>query len=236
MTAGALTIADIAIDTISVLNPRRLSRRALQHLSESIAKVGLKRPITVAPRPDGGFHLVCGQGRLEACRALGARFIAAICVEADPTDCILMGLVENIVRAQRSTPQAIGELVALHERGWSSAEIASATGLTPSVIDGMLDRGRSTVNATRREERSRMQASGYLKQATSPQHAVHAVSDQPQHLVRLAERAEAHLGSIVEGLNGLVADSELLDLLQAEAMQHVPRSLLDRLARRREWE
>jgi len=132
-------IADIALDAITVLNPRQRSRRARRQLSDSISKIGLKRPITVANRSQGGFHLVCGQGRLEACRALGAATIAAIVIEAPPTDCIIMSLVENIIRAQRSSWQGIDELVALRGRGHSCAEIAVAIGRESTVVEAMFD-------------------------------------------------------------------------------------------------
>ena len=50
------TIKTIPINEIRFLNPRVRNRRNFQEIVQSIAKVGLKRPITVSPRTDGrGF-------------------------------------------------------------------------------------------------------------------------------------------------------------------------------------
>lgn len=101
--ASPSKVQTIPIDRIDVANPRARSRRVFQEMVESIAKVGLKRPITVArrPTPDGDrYDLVCGQGRLEAFRALGQAGIPAVIVDADGEDCLVMGLVENVARRQ----------------------------------------------------------------------------------------------------------------------------------------
>ena len=45
-----IPIADIQINQIRVLNPRARSRRQKQALIDSIAAVGLKKPITVVGR------------------------------------------------------------------------------------------------------------------------------------------------------------------------------------------
>ena len=52
----------IAVDAITVLNPRARSKRVFSELVTSIANLGLKKPITVSRRPDqAGYDLVCGQ-------------------------------------------------------------------------------------------------------------------------------------------------------------------------------
>lgn len=59
----------IPLERIKVVNPRTRNKRSSKDITESIAQVGLKRPITVTRRieADGSFSdLVCGQGRLEA--------------------------------------------------------------------------------------------------------------------------------------------------------------------------
>jgi len=61
-------IKAIPIDQIRFLNPRVRNRRNFQEIVQSIAKVGLKRPITVSPRKtdtdSASYDLVCGQGRI----------------------------------------------------------------------------------------------------------------------------------------------------------------------------
>ena len=64
----------IPLDRITIVNPRTRNKRVFKEIVDNIAQVGLKRPITVTRRmeADGPFYdLVCGQGRLEAYRALG---------------------------------------------------------------------------------------------------------------------------------------------------------------------
>lgn len=64
----------IPIDRVTVINPRVRNKRVFAEIVSNIAEIGLKRPITVTRRddPDGvRYHLVCGQGRLEAYQALG---------------------------------------------------------------------------------------------------------------------------------------------------------------------
>src|SRR3954464_1802695 len=86
----------IPIDQIRFLNPRFRNRRNFQEIVQSIAKVGLKRPITVSTRKsetDGALYdLVCGQGRIEAFMQLGQTEIPAIIIEAEESDCLVMSL------------------------------------------------------------------------------------------------------------------------------------------------
>ena len=59
----------IPTDRIRILNPRVRNRRNFKEMVENIARIGLKRPITVTRRADTDpteYDLVCGQGRLEA--------------------------------------------------------------------------------------------------------------------------------------------------------------------------
>ena len=71
----------IPTDRIRILNPRVRNRRTFEEMVENIAKIGLKRPITVTQRAGtdpAEYDLVCGQGRLEAFMELDlSRFRAA---------------------------------------------------------------------------------------------------------------------------------------------------------------
>ena len=71
-------IQSIPIRAITVLNPRERNKREFNDLVTSIARLGLKKPITVSQRKDGGYDLVCGQGRVEAFLALGQTEIPAV--------------------------------------------------------------------------------------------------------------------------------------------------------------
>lgn len=93
----------IPISAITVENPRERSERTFRALVESIGKVGLKKPITVARIVDEAGHsyrLVCGQGRMEAYQALGETHIPAIVVDANEIERLLRSVIENIARRQ----------------------------------------------------------------------------------------------------------------------------------------
>jgi ParB family chromosome partitioning protein len=101
---GPKRVKTIRIDQIRFLNPRFRNRRNFQEIVQSIANVGLKRPITVSPRKSetdsASYDLVCGQGRIEAFIQLGQTEIPAIVIEAEESDCLVMSLVENCARRQ----------------------------------------------------------------------------------------------------------------------------------------
>jgi ParB family chromosome partitioning protein len=83
MKEDQIQIVEIA--QVFVANPRPRNPVKFQAIVASIEAVGLKRPILVNQRAsaDGRFQyeLVCGQGRLEACLALGRTTIPAIVTE-----------------------------------------------------------------------------------------------------------------------------------------------------------
>ena len=102
-------IQQVPIDQITILNPRSRNKRLFNTIVANIDHVGLKRPITITPRADGKYDLVCGQGRLEAYQALGASSIPAIIIIATKEDRYLMSLVENIARRRHTTTELLKE-------------------------------------------------------------------------------------------------------------------------------
>jgi ParB family chromosome partitioning protein len=137
----AHVIQSIPIDLIDVLNPRARSRRSFQDIVDSIAAVGLKRPITVAVRSGQEgvrYDLVCGQGRLEAFRELGQAAIPAVVVEAGGEDCLVMSLVENVARRQHQALNLLHDMDGMRKRGHSEPDIARKTGLTLEYVKAVL--------------------------------------------------------------------------------------------------
>src|SRR4051794_8633516 len=104
----------IPVCQINVLNPRDRGRKKFLQITDNIARVGLKRPVTVArAEPKDGeprYNLVCGQGRLEAYRALGQEEIHAIIVEGSREELLLMSLAENLARRRHSTVELVREI------------------------------------------------------------------------------------------------------------------------------
>src|SRR5580693_9024536 len=110
-TKGTKRVKNIPIELIRILNPRARNRRNFQEIVQSIANVGLKRPITVSPRKSdtdsASYDLVCGQGRIEAFIQLGQTEIPAIVIEAEESDCLVMSLVENCARRQHRADRPV---------------------------------------------------------------------------------------------------------------------------------
>lgn len=131
-------VATIPIDQIRLLNPRLRNRRNFQEIVQSIANVGLKRPITVSPRKSetdsASYDLVCGQGRIEAFLELGQTEIPAIVIEAVETDCLVMSLVENCARRQHRAIDLLQDISTLRGRGYSDREIAQKIGVSVEYI------------------------------------------------------------------------------------------------------
>jgi ParB family transcriptional regulator, chromosome partitioning protein len=131
----------IPIGLVAVVNPRVRSKRIFKEIVANIAELGLKRPVTVARRehPNGPrYQLVCGQGRLEAYRALGQREIPALIVDADAEDCLVMSLVENCARRHHRAIDLLHDIEGLKQRGYSQAEIARKTDLTVEYVRGVI--------------------------------------------------------------------------------------------------
>lgn len=134
MTDPVPEIHMIGVEAVTVLNPRYRNRRVFNELVTSIAHLGLKKPITVSRREDGGYDLVCGQGRLEAFMALGQKEIPAVIIEASQEDCYVMSLVENLARRHHSPLELMREIGALKERGYTTGEIAAKTDFSSEYV------------------------------------------------------------------------------------------------------
>jgi ParB family chromosome partitioning protein len=108
----AQSVEMIPIERITVINPRVRNKKIFKEITTNISEIGLKKPITVVRRDgvDGPrYDLVCGQGRLEAYQALGQSEIPALVVDADPEDCLVMSLVENLDRPKDRADHRICE-------------------------------------------------------------------------------------------------------------------------------
>src|ERR1700737_1684633 len=148
------TIKTIPINEIRFLNPRARNRRNFQEIVQSIAKVGLKRPITVSPRTteadSASYDLVCGQGRIEAFLQLGQTTNPAIVIEAEESDCLVMSLVENCARRQHRAIDLLQDIGTLRGRGCDDREIAPKMGVSGDYIritGTLLEKGEGRVGA-----------------------------------------------------------------------------------------
>jgi len=141
----------VPVDQITILNPRSRNKRVFQELVNSIANLGLKKPITVSQRVGKSrYDLVCGQGRLEAFMALGQSEIPAIVIDAAEEDCYVMSLVENLARRQHSSLELVRAIGALDARGYSYQDIAKKLDFSVEYITAicfLLDHGEEKLIA-----------------------------------------------------------------------------------------
>lgn len=139
---GIPAVQLVPINQIKVLNPRSRNRIAFDNnIVSNISNLGLKKPITVAPREDTAdgkcYDLVCGQGRLEAFVALGQTEIPAIVRTATKEECFLMSLVENLARRNHNPVELLREIGNLKARGYTPAQIARKIDLAKSYVVGV---------------------------------------------------------------------------------------------------
>lgn len=131
----------IPIARITVINPRIRNQRIFKEIVDSIAEVGLKKPITVTRHDDADgprYDLVCGQGRLEAFQALGQTEIPALVVEADAQERLVKSLVENCARRLHQAIDLLHDIGGMKRRGYTEAEIAKKTGLSMEYVRGVV--------------------------------------------------------------------------------------------------
>ncbi len=137
-----MTIHTIRIDQVFVVNGRSRGQDKFRQIVSNISNIGLKKPITVAPRkgPDGQvkYELVCGQGRLEAFKALGQTEVPALVVDVTREELLLMSLTENLARRKRSSLDMCREIFAMKERGQKIQDIATKVDLDPSYVRGII--------------------------------------------------------------------------------------------------
>ena len=96
------------------------------------------------------YDLVCGQGRVEAFVELGQTEIPAIVIDAPEGDCLVMSLVENLARRQHPAIELLREVGGLRKRGYTDRQIARKIGVTPEYVGqiaGLLDKGEERLVA-----------------------------------------------------------------------------------------
>ena len=132
----------IPINRIDVLNPRERNKGVFDEIVGNIKAIGLKKPITVTPRPgpDGSerYLLVCGEGRMKAFRSLGEKNIPALVVMVSDEDAFIMSLAENIARRQYRPLELLAGIEQLRDQGYDKKVIAQKTGLTTEYVQGIL--------------------------------------------------------------------------------------------------
>lgn len=77
---------------------RKLDNEDMAKIVESIGKVGTITPLLARPLPDGGYELISGHHRLEACRKLGLDTIPVIIREMTDDEAVIAMVDANLQR------------------------------------------------------------------------------------------------------------------------------------------
>jgi ParB-like chromosome segregation protein Spo0J len=103
MARHALTREAVFVENVTIppQRARGLDDAAVARLVESMARLGLRTPISVR-MDDDDVVLVAGRHRLEAARRLGWDRIDAVYIDGDETDARLWEISENLHRAELS--------------------------------------------------------------------------------------------------------------------------------------
>ncbi|MDR3405089.1 MAG: ParB/RepB/Spo0J family partition protein [Chthoniobacter sp.] len=131
----------IPIESIRIINSRERDRVKHDLIRESIAKVGLKKPIQVSRRSEtdeAGYDLVYGEGRLKAFIALGAKEIPAIVVDLPKDERLLRSLVENMARRHHNPLALVREIERLQGLGYTPQAISKKIGVADSFVYELL--------------------------------------------------------------------------------------------------
>ncbi|MEK6746139.1 MAG: plasmid partitioning protein RepB C-terminal domain-containing protein [Pseudomonadota bacterium] len=136
------TIGMIPVDQINIMNPRYRNPKLFEGIVQNIAKVGLKRPITVTAchSKTGGkdYDLVCGQGRLEAFMACGQKMIPAMIIDASEEKALIMSLVENVARRKHRAMDLLQGVEILLRQGYNAKAIAAKIGHSTDYINNII--------------------------------------------------------------------------------------------------
>jgi len=133
----------VPVDRIRVVNPRSRDKAKFDRIVESIAKIGLKKPITVTvgqanDKGEEMYDLVCGQGRLEAFMSLGQKEIPVLVRGFSKSDAMLASLIENIARRRGRSLDQVKLIQWMKEQGQGPEEIARKTGLCDGYVKDIL--------------------------------------------------------------------------------------------------
>ena len=140
-TPGALD-KEIMLDSISVSSyqaRKNFDEAGLKSLSDSIKAFGILEPVLVSAKPAGGYVLLAGERRLRAAKIAGLKTIPAIIKNFASKESALIGIVENVQRADLNPlelAQAVERLAA--EFQLTHEEIAQLVGLSRPRVSNLL--------------------------------------------------------------------------------------------------
>lgn len=139
----AKKLDEVPIESISP-NPDQprtnFKKEDLEELAASISRNGLLQPILVRSMPGGGFQIIAGERRWQACKSLGLKTVPIRIKDVDDDLALELALIENVQRADLNPiEEAYGYKRLMERRNLTQSDVAQA-----------MSKGRSTVaNALR---------------------------------------------------------------------------------------
>jgi ParB family chromosome partitioning protein len=164
---------EVPISQIKIINPRERDPAKFRENVDSIRRVGLKRPIVLNTRflkETGFYELVCGQGRIEACKQLDYEKIPSLLIDVDRPTGLLMSIAENNVRRTPSPLWFANVIKGLHESGMNNHEIGNILGCDPSTVSeylNLINQGKEAL--IRAVENNKISISVALEIARTPE-------------------------------------------------------------------
>jgi ParB family chromosome partitioning protein len=140
--AGQPELLHLPVESVHP-NPRQPRRRfepeAAAGLAASIRLQGVLQPIVVRRRAEGGFELIAGERRWRAARTAGMPTLPALVRDADDSNSLLLGLVENVAREELSPVEEARAYASLvDEFELSLGDVAERIGRSKSAVSNRL--------------------------------------------------------------------------------------------------
>ena len=138
----AAELVELPLDAVHA-NPRQPRKRfdsdAGTGLTESVRAQGIVQPVLVRSRASGGYELIAGERRWRAARDAGLKTLPAVVRDAGDRDTVLLGLVENVARANLSpVEEARAYAMLIDEFGLPLGEVAEKVGKSKPAVSNRI--------------------------------------------------------------------------------------------------
>jgi ParB-like chromosome segregation protein Spo0J len=162
----------VLVEDVQVISKhhREVDARKVASLAASMAKIGLRTPITVRRIKKGlgttVLALVAGGYRLAAAKSLGWKNIDAFIMEGNETDARMWQLIENVHRAELTAlerAESVAELVQLVRTSEKGGQVGHPGGNQPH--DRGISRAAKALGFTRQEVRRSLEIAGISPEA-----------------------------------------------------------------------
>ena len=191
----------IAIEDVKIIGKHReVDPEKVKSLAASMAKIGLRTPITVRRTKKGTIALVAGVHRLEAAKTLGWKHIDAFIMEGTQTDARIWQLMENLYRADLTPLEHadhVAELLQLVRDGEKGGQLAHPGGKQPH--DRGISRAAKILGFTREVVRRSQAIAGISEEAKEKAKEI-GLDKKQSALLKIARETgtEAQLAKIEE--------------------------------------